>query len=530
MLRISEQAISESPHNSGIISGGIIAYYDWKIIILNRQLAEKYVGYIGSNNLNIESISFEIGERGGLNASMVVYYFPVMLEINDIITIYHKEVAIYIGYISVLPKYTGGTVKIDSILNKVNEVTYRGTINYQTSKEILETVINATNIYTNILWNNALVDLVETDEYNVSYYDDTVKNIISDWAEKEDDRFWGINGTGYFFVKRRDTAVTDTIYSQEVQAIGYNNDYTKIKYTRIRLYRKISGIETYVAEIPDGSIYNYFDIEDIIGIRLKKMVAPDTLSEDESKLWAYGEVLAQIGETEQVNITGININDHKLTVGQRVRVFDKNDIYPDNSLVDTESIDNWTNATLTTAQLYYGTYAISINTGLTAQYTLESLAIYQQLDKIILNVYAATYGSVGTLYALLGTNEDNTRVTVEDDTRVTVEGDTRTTLNHEWINLGDIILTNPSIYNYCQFSLSGYDRIRALRIVTTQNIIIDYVNIIGYTSKYYEMNVESIKINLTKDNQIYYDVTLGAYDNNSNNIQFELAKEIERRS
>lgn len=525
MYRINVQAIGETVRQTTVATE-IEPMYSWSVLILNRERAKKYETVLGAEDNYITSINFEISEKGSLNGSMVVQEFPVILEIGDIVQISYNYTNLFVGYISALPKMSGGTVSVDSFLNKLNDITYRGTFSAKTNKEILETIIVASKAKTGLLWNSALVNLVSTDTYSPSYADDTLKNIITDWAESEEDCYYGINGDGYFYVRKRDDTVSQTLYAESLTNLSLSEDYTKINYTRIELYRKVSDVETFVSEIPDGSTYSYFGVEDIIGIRQKKLVAPDELSESEAKLWAYGEVSAQIQTATQIKISGLNIEELLLRVGQKIRIYDSENLCSDDTLVDTESLDNWTGATLS-SDAYMNDYSIQIAT--TGIYILPSVLVSTQMQRLAFVCKAETYGSAGEVFILVDSGAKY-RITEADKRVISEAGVQMTTYNYEWVSLGEIFLSSPGLFCYVDFDISSYSTIKGIKIVATKTIKVDFFNFVWYNSKYYELNVESLQFSLTSSNTNNYSATLGSHDNSANDIQFALEKEIERRS
>jgi hypothetical protein len=498
---------------------------DYVLEIYTKDLLLKKNFQLGFDK-RIISLKYEKEEKGCLNASIEYMNFDVLLEYDDIVIIKYKGNIDYIGYITSYGNYDSGTIKIDSFINKLNQNVYKGDFIAQTKRQILETIIDDTQFY----YNDANVDIIDTDVYTVSYESVKHKKIIEDWAEKEQDRFWGIDENRNFFVKQKDSIITQNIYPKQYEGIKYTKDWSKIKFTRLDLYRRkndddASGDpdEIYVCEMPDGSTtYPYFeDTENIIGIIKDKKVAPDELTGEEVKRWAYGEIQAQIKPVESIDITGLK-RSINLIPGQKVRVYEiSKKMFTEIELTD---LNNWEGNVSLSTDGYRSANSVLI-TGNTYLTFAEPL-IFTENIKIVFFVksdYIDTVGSmtIQTLGALL---QDDDGITLQDDNGRDLADD----IGDE-ITAGNIIIQNVGLWNYIEFILPA-SSLRSINFTHINDFKIDYMFILAPNIKYYEMNVLNVSFDISADSMNKYDVKLGCYDKTTNDIQFEMERLIEKRT
>ena len=508
--------------NKELLSVAPTPQNDYLLTIYNKDFVIKKAYSLGSPDCVIEKIKYSESEKGSLNATITVKYLEVFLEYGDFIVINFQGNRDYIGYVVEIPDISGGNIKVNSLLNRCKELLYTGDFTDQTKTQILNTVISSLQSDSKINFASGLINFTDVGTYSPSYYSEKLSSILEEWAETEADTFWGINSDAFLYVKKRDTTISQTIYPSQYEKFDYTKNYDSTEYTRVDLYiPQEDDDDLFISQIPDGSTtYPYFDIEDIIGVKVLKLVAADSLSEAEAKEWAYGEVQSQILPETKLVLSGLD-NTIKLKVGQKARVFLPSD-YDFLEDIDTESLDNWTGDATLSTDAYDGTYSILVNG--TATYTFPVIKNYADIKKIILFCKGG-FGNVGTI----SNESDFTYLTTDDDYGLaTDDGYLLISEDSTTISLGNININISDAWNYIELDLTE-KKLKAITFNLT-NCKIDFIHFFAIGTKYYDVNVVERSIDISNGSIDKYDVTFGVYQPSLFDLQFKWNKEIENRS
>lgn len=545
MYSINDNRINENPNYTLGLKSTLITLtqkYPWRIEMYSRDAGIMGRWNIGSLNMPFSDFSFSISEKGPMDAKLNCPRIDFLTYYGNEFRFFYNNEQKYRGYLESVPDPKGGVINITPYHTRFGQLTFNSTISGVTFPEYMGTLINANSSNLGIGYSTALVtDYDSTGVLTGTVYNyETIQKFIDDYYKNVENVYYGVNSTGYFYLKKRSTAVTKVLYSGECQSFGnvtYKKDYSKIKATRYDVFLPStgSGNSTYVATIPDGTdSYPYWSLENDIGIKIEKLNAVKGLTAVEAKLYAYNKIISQKIPVN-IKISSIDVRTYDLQIGEKVRVW-TNPEWQLYDLVDCDSVEGWYgNIELNTTDYIEGSGCINILTDLPAYYDFGKTLHFKKITKLLfmikstqtgqfLDVFFANYHPYELLYfsdGIYGKGNysigmsDNTSTEASDVTKVRI----KITDENKW---NQIEIPCTYAFRYLGFILQENSTIQNLRIN------VDDIKLFGVFQNHYEGNVVKLDYKISNDNYHLYDAELGDLKQLSNNINYWLKEKVEK--
>jgi hypothetical protein len=305
----------------------------------------------------IESVTFELTEKGCGILKMVFSELSTPIEASEIIRVYMRNVLIYEGIVDNDVDMSAPVVVAAPFWKRLEEVFYTGTFSTsETPEDILQTVIGAVESETGVSWNSVKVDFgAYTPVVAVAYVDTPVKDIIDSMITMSGSTlYWGVDVDRDFYVKTYDSTAPVIHYfyakdNADFEKVSITEDYGKIGMTEAVVYKKVSGggEAEKVGTVGDfgNATYPPLDIASKIRTKKGKFTASEYVSDTTALVWAYEELKKQADKALTVKVSGI-VTDVILPLpGNKILAeddFKKSMVVA----IDCESATGWTNAAL----------------------------------------------------------------------------------------------------------------------------------------------------------------------------------------
>jgi hypothetical protein len=317
---------------------------------------KKRWNYSQESNNPIESITFDLTEKGCGILKMVFSELSTPIEASEIIKVYMRDVLVYDGIVDNDVDMSNPVVTASPFWKRFEEVVYSHTFSgSDTPEDILSTVIAAVESSTGVSWNAVKVDFgAYTPVVAVTYASVTVKDIIDSMVSMSGSTlYWGVDTNRDFFVKTYDNtkALSFSFYAKDnadFEKVSITEDYSKINMTEAVVYKKVSGggEGAHVGQVgrSDTPSYPPLSIADKIRQKVGKYTASEYVTDTTALVWAYEELKKQADRALTVKISGINTDVVIPLPGDRVLAED--DFKKAMEIaVDCTTATGWTNAT-----------------------------------------------------------------------------------------------------------------------------------------------------------------------------------------
>jgi len=414
--------IGVTPLGSRITTGSasassLIYYRKWQVRILHKSGGLKKVWNIGEDNCYIYNLSFE-NNKFGCGSGIIKFGkldFPI--DADDKVEIYYNGDLKYQGLVDITPDPKGGECLLIPIWKRTEEILYSGVFAAKTVFEILETIFSDISAYSKILWNAVLVDTDSSTTYNRSYNYDSVRKIIDDLVGGcLTNKYWGVNGDGYFYVKNLETTVTTKLYYSDTpaySAIKVEQDYSGITATRYQVYKKNYNAAGTVraGEVGYGGSYPILSIENLIRRKEEKYTVPDlkdaTHAIDDADALALAYTKLQLQEIiTNITIYNVDLTKYEPEIGKLISVQDNEDVIQ-NTIDTCDSLDTWHGATLDTTYHVEGTASVTMTDdklGAEMICDFKRQLYLNHVEKVGLMIMSSQSGSFMSLKIYTGTD------------------------------------------------------------------------------------------------------------------------------
>lgn len=530
MYRISESRISESDILINSTADLPISRYPWRIELY----PSNKVWYIGAQNVPIQSFSFNMAEKGCMDAKLKFATIDFPVYYGNEIQIFYQGEKRYRGYIDSKPDPRGDQITVTPYSKKLDEITFNTTFTNSSFPDMLSATLTANTTATGVYYNPSMMyGFTSTDIYaNASYKYEKITKLIDDYIDKSDDAYWGVEQNGFVYIKTRSTNIDYYIWSGANQAfneIKPKTDYAKLKATRYNIFQKstVTNESAYLATIPDGTTnYPYSENERLVGIKYEKLTAPQGLNSTECKDYAYAKIRAQIAP-ENVKINGLDIRRYDLRIGDRVKVYTETErqLY---DLINCDSTSSWIgDVTVDSADYIEGIGSITFNSQDDVYYDFGDIQRYLNISKIVFMVKADTIGNYlnfnyGSILTGYGTEDVYGSYYYGINTSTTdYLYNSNNVINFSVANVNTWLIVELPItrdFRYLGFSKNS---------TVNASIHIDNIKLYGYFQKSYEGNVIKLSYDIDAENEYLYNAEIGDYKDNANNLLFAMQKKID---
>lgn len=384
------------------------AEYPWRIDWFHRQGGLKKQWFYGSSDCPISSMTFEENLKGSGDGSITFAYIDFPIDPDDYVRIYYNGTVKYSGIVDIQPDPKSGLVTLLPLHTRYDQLLYNGSFTTQTAAQILAVVVPAMQTDSGILYNAAYIDTGSTSTITITYDYETPSKIIDDLIDALDDRFWGVDANGYFYVRAYDTSSSGDVLANDNPAyssITHELDYSGIEATRYQVYRKTAAGETTRAgQVGFGGSYPILPIETIFRRIDKKLTVPETVASDSQALaFAYATLKAQTW-SETLTVNDVILDRWEPGIGKLYRIQDEDDVIL-TTIIPCDTTDGWVGATLDTSDYVEGTASITAtlqNQGDEIQYAFPGQHIYLNMQRLGFMIKSDTYGDFLTVKITYG--------------------------------------------------------------------------------------------------------------------------------
>jgi hypothetical protein len=540
MLIVGRQAVGES-FNPTADQVTLLYYYDWFVNWYNSDGGYKKQFFIGMDNVPITNIDFEKNKKicGAGKIKMAFLNFPV--DADDYIEIYYQNTLLYRAIVdnSIDPK--GGDIKLIPYSQRFGELLLNDTFTDATIESIVESIIEDNQTNTGVGYNSVFVDTNESTIYSYNFNYTSIKDALQQVLEKLDDREWGVLPSNTFTIYANNSTL-DAILTDEVERayikVTRKKNLERVKETRRQVFKKnAAGQKTRVGQVgydTSSGTYPTLSVENLVRRKEKTYdVSEDNLSSTAALQIAYEDLkkIATYGET--IKIKDLDISKYNLDIGDYVKVIDGYELVLE-TILDCESVTNWTNATLDNDNYVEGSGSIQSASGYdptTSIITYDFGEIKRFINPDFLQFMIRSTSETGQVLEYSFSNNSSTLWSTTTPIYVNsaavwqlIQGDCSSSFRYFALRYSDTItLSQRYDKNVGQMVLSG----TFADTPSPVSFNIDRMQVYHYTKNEYTGNVVQLNYKIDKFGS-HVDVTLNDYDEQVGEDVFSIEKALEK--
>lgn len=364
MLTLGSSALATTSTPTAAGAGSPSYYYRWTVELYHRSGGLKRQYYIGQDNNPIIGVSFELNLKGCGSGTLTFAYLDVPIDADDYVKIYYQGTLKYYGVVDIAPDPKGGEVQLIPIWNKLQERLHNEAFSGKTVSQIMQTVTEALDQDTGILWNAIYIDTGSSTTYTITYSYEQASKIFDDLVDgRLTNRYWGVYPTGYLYIQPYGSSVAKALYYGDSPAytdITVEKDYQGIEATRYQVLKKTSGAAgtaTRIGQVGYGAPYPTLAVENLVRIKEDKITAPEVLSDTLALDWAYAKLQAQ-SVKQTITLNNVNLDLYFPTIGELITCQDTQNKV-EYTVVTCESTSGWTGASLDTTNYVEGSASVT---------------------------------------------------------------------------------------------------------------------------------------------------------------------------
>lgn len=510
--------------------------YNWRVILFHSDGGFHADWQLGQDDCPIVKLDFELNEYLCGAGSIEFSYLDFPIHADDYVEIYYQNFLKYRAIVenSVDPK--GGKVKLIPYSQRLKELLYNGSFSAKTLSEIFQTIIEAKQSDTDIVWNSTFIDTGSVDTFSPDYLGyEYPKKIFDELIEKADDRYWGIRPDNYFTIYPFSTTADYNFFQDETPVcakVTVSKDYKNIKATRYQVFKKTSGSgeSTRIGEVGYGGSYPVLDIETLVRKKEQKFTVSELILDNSEALGiAYSYLTAQTIPVS-VKLADVNLEVYFPQIGDMITVQDLEEKVLRN-IIDCETTTNWTGATLDTADYTEGSSSITFSGSASPTdivYDFGKIERWYHPEKIgfmIKGTYAgdyleasvASYRNGGYGAGTYGANEYGTGQSEAND--------------YLWETTYIINIFTGGLWQWFEAAMTSNFRYFGIRFRSTptaaSTINIDEISLFLFHRNTYTQNVVQAKFQITEKGE-NVDVSLNEYDLQANDEIFAIERQLEK--
>jgi hypothetical protein len=538
MYVVSQQGVGSALVFSGASAPNPVSSLRWTLELYHKSGGLKKSWALGQDNCPVISIDFEENLLGCGSGTIGLAYIDFPIDIDDYVLIYFNGKLKYRGMINVTPDPEGGEIELIPQHFRLEELLYNGSFTSKTIAEISATVIAAIKTDADIQYSASLIDTNSSDTISPNYQYESAKKIITDLMERIPTRYYGVRADRFFYIKsfsevrNNDLFYTDNSAYSDI-SVEQNND--GIDATHYQVYKKASGASgsEYVGQVGYGGLYPEIPLLTISRKKEKKLTVSEVLSVNEALEYAYAKLLTMAVE-RRIEIKNIDLDQFEPVVGNLIRVQaqEKETIQ---TIIDCDSLTNWTGATLDTTDYIENTASITAtieNIGDGVSYSFGAMKNYKAIQKFGFMLKSDYSGNILDITISYGQNMSDyvvgAGVCGAGECGINAMDESQTE-SAETITNNSLNISSSNIWQLFEFeATSGLYKIEwALNqdLPVPAIINIDRIHIYNTDRLQYEDNVVSIKYKITPANE-NITVQLSSYNFAANQKLFEFDKKI----
>jgi hypothetical protein len=363
MFTINIDAVNTFINPNFIASITLDYYYKWRVDWYHRSGGDVQSWYIGSENCPITEIGFEENLKLMGAGDVKLAYIDFLIHSDDIVEVYYKNNIIWRGIVDGEPDPKGDdTIKLIPYSQRLDEIVINKSYTTTTIASMLSDIFDDISDITDIGYNEALIDLGDTNTYTIDFQYVTAKKAIDTLVDKLDDRYWGVDSGNNFNIYTLSSNITEIIAGGQDQwysKIKRKFNYGKVKATRAQNFRKgsTSGQSEWVGQVGydlAGGTYPTLPIEKLKRrIDIAFNVSEDNVSSGFVNDLSYAKLQKEAVLEDTVTIDDVRIDKVNPEIGDYLKVIDdyEKQLIPfktSTGALITDSITNWSGGTLYT--------------------------------------------------------------------------------------------------------------------------------------------------------------------------------------
>jgi hypothetical protein len=539
MYRIGQQGYGQT-YNSTAFSTTSKPFFKWEIKYYHKSSGLKKQWFIGQDDCPITSLEFELNLKLCGAGSIMFAFLDFPIDGGDYIEMFYDTELKYRALVENTADIKGGKVKLIPYSVKFQKLLMNNAFVSKTISEILQTIIEANDNETEILWNAAYIDTGETDTYTISYAKyENVKKVIDELVGRLDNRQWGVRPDNYFTVYE----IQDTTYDNLLvfgdkpyfSSISIDQDFSKIKATRYQVFKKTDGAGeiTRIGEVGYGGAYPVLtDIENEIGEKREdKFTASPVLSDAEALDFAYLNLISQTRSPKTIKGNDGDLSVYFPAIGDYNYFQDRIELIL-LTIINCDTATGWSaGVSLDTGLSVEGTGSIEFDyADLTTQYIYDfgEVKRYNNPEKLVFMVQADVAGSylelstgIHKTAAVLGACSEGacSASTMSDSYLFEESREVYIPTSGNWVlNSHEVI---SSDFQFIAF------RFKSIPPGGSATVNIDRIQLYTYDRQEDSGNVVKALFKLTRDSE-NYSLEAGQYDLQANSDLFEIEKNIKK--
>jgi hypothetical protein len=517
-----------------------VSRFKTRVLIKHKSGGLKLDTWIEQENNTIQSIDFEINQRGMGAGSIVFTSLDFPIDADDTIEIYYDGTILYQGIIDTTPDPKGGKCKITPRSTRLAELLINDSYSADTIEDILEDIITTLKPDSGIVWNASFIDIDNTDTFSPEWIYETAKKAIESLVNKLDDHVYGVNEYNIFFVKQASTTV-DALLLQNgapvFSSVEVKTEHSKIKSTRYQVLQKAgtsSSETTRAGEVGYGGSYPTPAIETLTRKKESKLTVSEVLSGTEALQFAFAQLTAETVVPRTISVKGIDISRYIPKVLDLVQIEDRTEeqLF---TIETCDSLDNWSsiNTSIDTSDYVEGTGSVLYTVG--SSYPQDLIFDFGSIYRVfkvtkIGFMIKSSVANTDDIFFSIGYAIDGADGLLDDgagdDGIGTTDGDTDL-----FTNLDSVPVSNGNQWFYMQYDLTadfkqlGWQFNSGLPAGT--EIHIDRIQLFGEHREIYEANINKINYKIDS-NGINVDMTLDQLDLQANDAFFQEQLKVEK--
>ena len=522
-------------------------FYKWRVDWYHKSGGDILSWYIGSNNCPITSIQFEENLKLMGAGDIDLAYIDFLIHSDDVVKIYYKNNIKWTGIVDGEPDPKGeDSVKLIPFSQRLDEIIINKSYTNESISSMLSDIFDDITDITEIGYNEALIDLGDTNLYSLDFQYVTAKKAIDTLVDKLDDRYWGVDAGNNFNIYSLSSTITEIIaegQNQWYSKIKRKYNYGNIKATRAQNFKKgaTSGQQEWIGQVGydlAGESYPTLAIEKLKRrIDITYSISEDNVSSTFVNDLSYAKLQKDAVLEDTITIEDVRIDKIDSDIGDYLKVIDSYALqlnpFKDNDYnLITESITNWTNATKYTDDYVNGTGCIQMvgsnpeNSAL--YYDFGEILRFKDIRKICFMAYSDDVTGNVLEFSVANSSSDlfstNYQVIIGASDRW--EAKTIELIENEFRYMGIRMNYTRSVIRYnmtAGVNAWGEFAYPALRVIFRFGDFRWY----GYGRQEYRGNLKKKLYKITdKGEDVTY--TLNRYELQANDKFFELNKELQK--
>lgn len=346
MLRFSQTAFSRSIISDTFVNLPLQSFL-WRVQWYHKTGGIKRDWFLGASGCPISKLNFEMNLKimGAGTISLAYLDFPV--DADDYIKVWYNGTLVYKAFVENSVDAKGGAVKLIPYHQKFSNILYNGTFAAKTVSFIFQTIVQAVQADTGVVWISDYVDTGSVDTLTLDYSGyESPKKIFDELTGKLDDRYWGVDVNNIFRVYTFDTDISKNLFNEDgtYTEIEVEVDYSKIEATRYQVFKKTAGAgeASWIGQVGYGSGYaTLTDIENQIGKIEKKFTVSEVIASTPEALGiAYNNLVAQAVTPKTIVIKNLNLSKAFPEIGDYITVQDRTELIME-TIVECDTATGW---------------------------------------------------------------------------------------------------------------------------------------------------------------------------------------------